>query len=107
MSGLGKRSLDNNYSVRTEFNNINQVVFRVLQTDQRARNDYKWLIYKVYREFSPIFIPFEDFEKLPSPESVTRCCRKIQNDLGMYKPTEGVRFNRKEREVGVREWSHE
>lgn len=42
---------------------IKTMVEQTLETDERARNDDKWLVYLVYRKLTKIFIPFEDFEK--------------------------------------------
>lgn len=61
------------------------IVEKILEKDERSRSDDRWLVYCVYRKLTKIFIPFEDFEKLPSPESVTRCRRQIQNKEGRFK----------------------
>ena len=73
---------------------IKNIVEEILKTDERARNDDKWLVYCVYRKKTKIFIPFEDFSILPSPESITRCRRQIQNTEGKYKAKEKVEINR-------------
>lgn len=73
--------------------NTSKRVERILCEDARARNDYKWLLYKVYQEIahengSNIFIPFDLFKELPSPETVSRVARHLQNDLQKYIPSQ-------------------
>lgn len=58
---------------------LKEVVENILEKDERARRDDKWLIFRVMGKFTKIFIPFSDFEKMPSFESITRCKRVIQN----------------------------
>lgn len=82
-----------------EIQSTTERVERILKEDDRARNDYKWLLYRVYQEVaheqgSNIFIPFEIFNKLPSPETVSRCSRHIQNDQQKYVPDESTGINR-------------
>lgn len=71
---------------------------QVLAEDARSRNDDKWLVYSVYRKITKIFIPFEDFEKLPSPETITRMRRDFQYNKGKYQATENINKNRRSRE---------
>lgn len=54
------------------------VVREVLSKSERARDDDKWLSYLVMRQYTKIYIPFEDFEKIPAFETITRHKRKIQ-----------------------------
>jgi len=79
-------------------------VENIMSNDVRTRNDDLWLIYKVWKKRTRIFIPFEDFKKLPSAESITRVRRKIQNDEELFVPTEGVRFNRLVKMSAVKTW---
>lgn len=59
---------------------VKEVIRKILQEDERARNDDKWLFYRVMREYTNIFIPFEDFERIPSPATILRDRRKVQNE---------------------------
>lgn len=86
-----------------EIENTTERVERILKEDDRARNDYKWLLYRVYQEVaheqgSNIFIPFEIFSKLPSPETVSRCSRHIQNDQQKYLPNDSTASNRSKKQ---------
>ena len=58
---------------------LKKIVEELLKEDNRCRRDDKWLIFKVMEKYTKIFIPFADFEKIPSFESITRCKRIIQN----------------------------
>lgn len=71
-----------------EFDTVKDLVEEILRTDKRARKDDRWLVYSVYRKITRIFIPFRDFEKLPSPETITRWRRYFQNTLDLYKDEE-------------------
>lgn len=84
---------------------VDKLVRKFLQEDERCRNDDKWLTYRVMKEFSPsMYIPFEDFVKLPAFETVKRCRAKIQNDKHLFLPTSAeVRKKRHIREDVFRE----
>ena len=86
-----------------EFESVKELVKAVLEQDERARKDDKWLVYQVYRRLTKIFIPFEDFKKLPSPETITRWRRYFQNELGKYKDSKTQR-KRYQAEEEVREF---
>jgi hypothetical protein len=62
---------------------LKQIVEKILSEDPlcRENNPYanKLLTYKVMRHYTGIFIPFKDFEKIPSFESIARCKRDIQH----------------------------
>jgi hypothetical protein len=86
------------------------LVEKILSQDMEARNNDKWLCFRVYEEIARkhgkgIFIPFELFEKFPSFETITRVRRKIQNDEGKYLPDEETQQMRRERQETMREWS--
>ena len=64
---------------------IKNIVGEALRESHRARDDDKYLVWYVWHKLSKrTFIPFEDFEKLPSPETITRWRRYYQNTLGLY-----------------------
>jgi hypothetical protein len=69
----------------------------VLKTDNRARNSDKWLILSVLRKLGfKIFINYDDLEKMPSFETITRCGRKLRELHDDLKPDEDVEEKRKE-----------
>lgn len=91
--------------VFNEFNNTTFMVEKILREDERARNDDLWLTYRLYSKLTKIFIPFEDFKKLPPPETISRCRRKIQNGQHRFLPTDlGVLERRRIREGDVRSY---
>ena len=71
-----------------ELKQVKKIVMHLLETDERTRNDDKWLTYRVMRQFTNIYIPFEDFSKMPSFESIKRSRAYIQNTQGMFPPTD-------------------
>jgi len=73
---------------KEEFNKVSEIVENLLKTNERCRNDDKYLTYLVMREFTNIFIPFEDFNKMPAFETIKRVRAKIQNTEGLYPPTD-------------------
>ena len=88
-----------------EFDTVYGLVEHLLRTEDRCRNDDKWLTYKVMRHFTKIYIPFEDFAKIPAFETIKRCRAKIQNTEKRLLPTDikvlNKRQNRKEK---VQDW---
>lgn len=87
-----------------EFKSVTEIVTELLKTDERCRNDDKWLTYKVMRKFTRMYIPFEDFKKIPAFETIKRCRAKIQNELRLYLPTnEEVIKRRRQRQEEIKE----
>ncbi len=87
---------------------VQERVEHVLRVDERSRNDDKWLIYLVLRSYTNIFIPYDDFRKLPSFESISRVRRKFQNNAGLYLPTDPkVQKKRNLFSEEIRLWSTE
>jgi hypothetical protein len=88
-----------------EFKTVTAIIEHLLETDERCRNDDKYLTYKVFRYFTNIYIPFEDFDKLPSFETVKRCRAKIQNVERRFLPTNpDVIARRQNRQREVKEF---
>ena len=83
----------------TELRTVAELVREELKNDLRCRNDDKWLTWKVMRHFTPIYIVFEDFEKMPSFEAIRRCRAKIQNVDQQYLPTEATALKRRHRQT--------
>ena len=85
-----------------EFKTVNGLILELLKEDERCRNDDKWLTYRVMRHFTRIFIPFEDFQKIPAFETIKRCRANIQNKSHLFLPTsEKIRRRRKQREKTI------
>ena len=90
---------------KEEFKRVGKIVKHLLKTNIRCRNDDKYLTYLVMREFTDIYIPFDDLKKIPAFETVKRYRAKIQNVDKKYLPTIAeVRRKRKQRQEGVKEW---
>ena len=89
---------------KEEFTKVSEIVEHLLKTNERCRNDDKFLTYLVMREFTNIYIPFKDFEKIPAFETIKRCRAKLQNTEGLYPPTDPeVIAKRKQREKDVKD----
>ena len=88
-----------------EFEKVKDLVEKLLQKEERCRNDDKWLTFRVMQHFTKIFIPFEDFEKMPSFETVKRTRAHIQNVEKRFIPTKpevlAKRQQRKEQVKGI------
>ena len=87
--------------------NIRLGVIELLKEDERCRNDDKWLIWRFMRDKAQIkmYIPFTDFERMPSFESIRRIRAHIQNRENKLLPTDpNVRIKRKVNENEWRLW---
>jgi hypothetical protein len=92
-------------SIKNELTKVKEIVLEELRTDERCRNDDKYLTWKVMRRFTPIWIPLKDFEKIPAFESIRRTRAFIQNEEKRFLPTdEKVRKARRVNEEAYREW---
>ena len=75
-----------------------KIVEKLLREDPRCRNDDRWLIICVLREFGIKFwIDYRKLEEIPAFESITRCRRIIQNKENKYNaerfiPEEGITY---------------
>jgi len=88
-----------------EKDKVRNRVERLLEEDERTRNDDLWLIYKIWRQESKVFIPFEDFQTLTSAETVRRMRAFIQNEEKKFLPTDPkVRIKRRINEESWRTW---
>lgn len=63
---------------------LKEVVEKLLKEEKRCRHDNKWLTYRVMRHYTKIFIPFQDFLRIPSFESIAKCRRDIMNKEGKF-----------------------
>lgn len=79
-------------------------VLDLLKNDVRCRNDDKYLIWRFLREKAGvnIFIPFNEFEKMPSFESIRRMRQEIQNTEQKFPPTSSR--IREKRKISEEEW---
>lgn len=66
------------------YGTLKENVDQVLKRDKRARENSAWLLYCIWRRYTKIFIPYKDFEKLPSPEGIMRVRRTIQHQENKY-----------------------
>lgn len=102
--GYGDKPL----GTKAEFRTVKAIVEYLLETDERCRNDDKYLTYKVFRYFTKIFIPFEDFNKIPAFETVKRTRASIQNVERRFMPTNpDVIARRQKRQGEVKEFLRE
>lgn len=71
--------------------NIRNTVIEVLREDPRARDSDKWLIIQVLRKLGiNIYLDYSQLKDMPSFESITRCRRSIQNQEGLYPPSQEI-----------------
>jgi len=89
-----------------EFKTVKALVLNLLETIPRCRNDDKYLTYMVMRNFTNIYINFNDFEKMPSFETIKRARAKIQNNEGLFPPTSEIAIKRRKRQSEVKTWAN-
>lgn len=90
-----------------EFSKVSDLVFFLLSSDERCRNDDKWLTYRVMTFFTKIYIPFEDFNKIPAFETIKRTRAKIQNVDKKFLPTSDEVINKRQnRQKEVKGWAN-
>lgn len=87
------------YTIK-EFKNVRDLVLTLLANDERARNSDKWLTFRVFEEIAKangerIYIPFKLFKVFPSFATVKRVRAKIQNEEGLYLPTDAKEISRR------------
>ena len=75
-------------NVRTSLKTQYEQIEWLLKTDERCRNDDKWLTWRLMKFYTNIYIPFEDFEKIPAFANSQKIRQKIQNKEGKYLPTD-------------------
>lgn len=93
---------------KKEFRTIKALVENLMETEERCRNDDKYLTYRVFEViaknhgYNGIFIPFKIWDSFPAFETVKRTRAHIQNKEGRLLPTdEKVKKQRGKREVEV------
>lgn len=77
-------------SVVSEFESAKSMVSTVLASDERARNDDLWLILQVWQRQQKIklFVPYDKLGEMFRPETLSRVRRFLQNDSGLFLPTD-------------------
>lgn len=88
---------------REEFEKVTEIVRKLLLEDDRCKSDDKWLTFRAMQHYTKIFIPFEDFKKIPSFETISRCRRKIQETTPELRASEKIKSLRLQREREVKE----
>jgi hypothetical protein len=89
---------------KAEFRTVRAIIEDILEKDIRARNDDKYLSFRVMQYFTKIYIPFEDFDKMPSWETIKRVRAFIQNIEHRFEPTDpDVKAKRQRRQQEVKE----
>lgn len=71
-----------------ELKTCRAVILNLLETNEKCRNDDKVLTYLVMRHFTRIYIPFEDFKKIPAFATIQKVRQHIQNKEHLYPPTD-------------------
>ena len=95
--------------MKNKLKTIKKAVEVLMEADERCRNDDHWLVWRFIRDIQGInmFIPFEDFKKMASFESITRARRYIQNTDGKFLPTEETQVRRTRKELQHKEFARD
>ena len=96
-----------------EIKNIENLVNEILREDIRARNDDKYLTFRVLQQILTgersselLSMSLNDIKKLPAFETVKRVRAKIQNKEKLFLPSSAaVRHRRRIREEDFRAWA--
>lgn len=89
---------------KEEFKKVSEIVEELLEKEERCRNDDKYLTFRVMQHFTKIYIPFEDFDKMPAFETIKRVRAKIQNVEHRFIPTDKeVLEKRQKRQQEIKE----
>jgi hypothetical protein len=69
-------------NLEKEFKEVGKAVKYLLENDERSRNEDKWLqlIYVRGVQGINLVMPFNDWERMISFETIARCRRKIQEE---------------------------
>lgn len=80
-----------------EIKKVKEIIEELMTKDERCRNDDKWLTYLVMRKFTNIYIPFEDFQKIPAFATIQKVRQFIQNKEGRLQPTDPCVFYKRQK----------
>lgn len=73
-----------------------KIVEKILREDDHARNNYTWLYFEVLRAIGfEIPITVKDLKSIPSPETILKASRTIQNNEQRYTPNKATAEIRK------------
>ena len=84
---------------------IRRIVEDVLRMHPKTREDDRYLVIYVWRRYTGNrfpYVPRDVIEAIPSPETITRIRRRLQNDEGKYLPPKDVRERRRAMEEEYR-----
>jgi len=84
-----------------EITKVKSLVLKLLEEDERCRNDDKWLTFRVMQHFTKIFIPFDDFKKIPAFETIKRTRAHIQNFEKKFPSTDETAIKRRKKRQNV------
>ena len=81
-------------------------IINLMKADERCRNDDKWLLFRYGKDIMKMdWNVFEQWERMPSIESVRRIRQMVQNTAGLFLPTnEETRESRGIQEQAWRRW---
>jgi hypothetical protein len=78
-----------------------EIVEKILKNDDHARNNYAWLYFEVLRAIGfEIPITIKDLKSIPSPETILKASRTIQNNEQRHTP------NKETAEIRKRHQNH-
>lgn len=82
-------------------------MLELLEKEPRCRNDDLWLVLQVWQKKQQIklFIPYDEIQYMINPETIRRVRQEIQNDEGLFLPTDPqVLIRRRVREDLIRKY---
>jgi hypothetical protein len=83
---------------------VKDYVEKVLNEDDKTRNNYNWLVIQTLRKMGlNIEVDEEILLTMPSIETITRECREIQNAENRLMPNQRTRERRDRKEKGYKE----
>jgi hypothetical protein len=89
--------------------NVEERVVWILAKYPKTRNHYNILIFNYWKlvEGMNSFDFYDENRQieLTTSESITRACRHIQNELGLFKPDEEIQDGRAVCEEAVKDWA--
>ena len=66
-----------------------ELVKKVLEADERCRNNDLWMVLSAWREQGvKIYLDYNLLDQMFTPETLTRVRRDIQNSNGLFLPTD-------------------
>lgn len=98
--------------IRRHIKGAGKIVRQLLKDEPDCRNDDKLLMLRVFQKFlnqaenGKVILTLDNISEIPSAETIIRTRAKIQNDEGVYLPTDpDVRRRRGISEQVYREWA--